>query len=311
MPLEPQTKTLLDAMRASGASLDFGQMPASEARRKLAQTPIARENAEPVATVDDRTIPGPGGDIPVRIYTPHAAGPLPALVYFHGGGWVLGDLDGSDAQCRMLTNAVGCVTVSVDYRLAPEAKFPAPAEDCYAATLWVCENARALGCDSSRVAVGGTSAGANLAAAVPLMARDRQRPAIAFQLLVYPITDGGMNTQSYRENAEGYFLTSQAMDWFWGHYVKDDTDRAHPYAAPINAIDLGGLPPALVITAEYDPLRDEGEAYAARLREAGVPVACTRYDGTIHSFVSMAANLDVGKRAVKQIVGALREALGG
>ena len=310
MPLEPQTKALLDAMRASGASLDFGPMPASEARRKLAQTPMARGDAEPVAQVEDRTIPGPGGEIPVRIYTPDAAGPLPALVYFHGGGWVLGDLDGSDAQCRMLTNAVGCVTVSVDYRLAPEAKFPAPAEDCYAATLWVCDNAKSLGCDSTRVAVGGTSAGANLAAVVPLMARDRERPAIAFQLLVYPITDGSMNTRSYRENAEGYFLTSQSMDWFWGHYVKDDSDRAHPYAAPINALDLRGLPPALVITAEYDPLRDEGEAYAARLGEAGVPVTCTRYDGTIHSFVSMAANLDVGKRAVQQIVSALRGALG-
>jgi len=309
MPLEPQTKALLDAMRAAGASLDFGQISAPEARRMMGQTLIARGGAEPVAKVEDRRIPGPAGEIPVRIYIPDAVGPWPALVYFHGGGWVLGDLDGSDAQCRTLTKAVGCVTVSIDYRLAPEAKFPAPVEDCYAATLWVADNARDLGCEPTRLAVGGTSAGANLAAAVPLMARDRGQPAIAFQLLVYPITDGGMDTPSYRENAEGYFLTSAAMSWFWNHYVSSDADRVHPYAAPINAIDLSGLPPALVITAEYDPLRDEGEAYAARLREAGVPVTCTRYDGTIHSFVSMAPNLEIGKRALEQIIEALRSTL--
>lgn len=309
MALEPQTKALLDAMRAAGASLDFGPMTPAEARLKMGQTPISRGGAQPVAAVENRMIPGPDSEIAVRIYTPESAGPLPALVYFHGGGWVLGDLDGSDAQCRTLTNAVRCVTVSVDYRLAPEAKFPAPAEDCYAATRWVVEYAAELGCDPGRVAVGGTSAGANLAAAVPLMARDRGHPPIAFQLLVYPITDGGMETPSYRENAEGYFLTRAAMDWFWKHYVRSDADRVHPYAAPLNATDLSGLPPALVITAEHDPLRDEGEAYAARLRDAGVAVTCTRYDGTIHSFVSMAANLEIGQRALGQIIGALREAL--
>jgi acetyl esterase len=294
MALEPQTKALLDAMRAAGVSLDFSGMSAPDARHKMEANPVARGPVEPVARVEDRVIAGPGGLLAIRIYVPAAPGPLPAMVYFHGGGWVLGNLDGSDAQCRALTNAAGCVTVSVDYRLAPEAKFPAPAEDCYAATLWVAENASALGCDPGRVAVAGTSAGANLAAVVPLMARDRGRPAIAFQVLVYPITDGGMDTPSYGENAEGYFLTADAMGGFWKHYINDDPDRVHPYAAPINAADLGGLPPALVITAEHDPLRDEGEAYAARLRAAGVPVTCTRYDGTIHSFVSFAANLDVG-----------------
>jgi acetyl esterase len=310
MPVEPQTKALLDAMRASGASLDFGDLSASEARRRMEQTPIARGVPEPVAKVEDRLIPGPGGELAIRIYTPDAPGPLPVLVYFHGGGWVLGNLDNSDGQCRSLTNAIGCVTVSVDYRLAPEAKFPAAAEDCYAATLWVADHASALGCDPKRVAVGGTSAGANLAAVVPLMARDRRRPAIAYQVLVYPITDGGMDTRSYHENAEGYFLTAGAMAWFWKHYINDDRDRSHPYAAPLNATDLSGLAPALVITAEYDPLRDEGEAYAEKLRTAGVPVTCTRYDGTIHSFVSMAPNLAVGQRAFEQIVRALRDALG-
>jgi acetyl esterase len=310
MPLEPQTKALLDAMVAAGASLDFGEMSAQEARRRMEANPIARGAAEPVAKVADRRISGPGGELAVRIYTPGAPAPLPAIVYFHGGGWVLGNLDGSDAQCRALANAARCVVVSVDYRLAPEAKFPAPAEDCYAATRWVAENAASLGCDSKRIAVAGTSAGANLAAVVPLMARDRGgMPPIAFQVLVYPITDGSMNTRSYRENAEGYFLTAASMAWFWKHYLNDDNDRVHPYAAPINASELRGLPPALVITAEFDPLRDEGEAYASRLRAAGVPVTCTRYDGTIHSFVSM-PNLDVGKCAFEQIVAALRNALG-
>jgi acetyl esterase len=275
----------------------------------MASNPVARGLIEPVARVEDRVIAGPGGPLTLRIYVPDEPGPLPAMVYFHGGGWVLGNLDGSDAQCRALTNAARCVTVSVDYRLAPEAKFPAPAEDCYAATLWVAENASGLGCDPERMAVAGTSAGANLAAVVPLMARDRGRPRIAFQVLVYPITDGAMDTASYRDNAEGYFLTADAMTWFWKHYVNDEGDRVHPYAAPINASELRDLPPALVITAEHDPLRDEGEAYAARLRGAGVPVTCTRYDGTIHSFVSFAANLDVGKRAFEQIVAALNSAL--
>jgi acetyl esterase len=302
---------MLDAMRASGASLDFGQMSAVEARRKMEASPVARGVGEPIARVEDRMISGPGGQLAVRIYTPDAPPPLPALVYFHGGGWVLGNLDGSDAQCRALANAARCVTVSVDYRLAPEAKFPAPAEDCYAATLWVADNAASIGCDPKRIAVAGTSAGANLAAVVPLMAKDRGRPAIAFQVLVYPITDGAMDTRSYRENAEGYFLTAASMAWFWEQYISDAKDRIHPYAAPINAPDLRGLPPALVITAEFDPLRDEGEAYAGRLRAAGVPVISTRYDGTIHSFVSMSAILDVGKRAFDQIVAALKDALRG
>jgi acetyl esterase len=308
MPLEPQTKALLDAMKGAGASLDFGDLSAAEARRRMEQTPVGRGAPEPVAKVEDRLIPGPGGPLALRIYAPDAAGPLPVLVYFHGGGWVLGDLDTSDAQCRSLTNAVGCVTVSVDYRLAPEARFPAAPEDCYAATRWVAANAPELGVDPERIAVGGTSAGANLAAVVPLMARDRGGPALAYQVLVYPITDGSMDTPSYGENAGGYFLTAGAMAWFWKHYINDDRDRSHPYAAPLHAADLSSLPPALVITAEYDPLRDEGEAYAQRMQAAGVPVTCTRYDGTIHSFVSMAPNLDVGKRAFDQIVTALKDA---
>ncbi|MGO9058095.1 MAG: alpha/beta hydrolase [Candidatus Binataceae bacterium] len=309
MPLDQQTQALIDAMKSAGMVLEFEKMSAPDARKAMDQMAAAtRGPGEPVAKVEDRSIPGPEGKIPVRIYTPESQEPLPVLVFYHGGGWVIGSLDSHDALCRKITNAAGCAVVSVDYRLAPEAKFPAAAEDCYAATLWVAENAAALGCDPKRLAVGGDSAGGNLAAVVPLMAHDRGKPAIAYQVLMYPVTDGSLDTGSMRELAEGYFLTHGAMVWFWNHYVRDHKDRSHPYAAPINATELRNLPPALIITAEYDPLRDEGEAYAAKLRAAGVPVTCTRYDGTIHGFVSMADNLDQGKKALAQVVAGLKAA---
>ncbi|SRR5579883_2256380 len=309
MPLDQQTKALIDAMQSAGMVLEFEKMTAPQARQAMDQmAAVTRGPGEPVAKVEDRSIPGPDGSVPVRIYTPEGSAPFPVMVFFHGGGWVIGNIESHDALCRKLTNAIGCVTVSVDYRLAPESKFPAAAEDCYAATLWVSENAAALGCDPKRLAVCGDSAGGNLAAAVPLMARDRGKPPIAFQALLYPCTDGTLETGSMKELAEGYFLTRGAMVWFWNHYLRDDQDRTHPYAAPIHAPELKGLPPALIITAEFDPLRDEGEAYAARLSKAGVPVTCTRYDGTIHGFVSMADNLDKGKDAIKQVVSTLKAA---
>jgi acetyl esterase len=309
MPLDQQTKALIDAMQSAGMVLEFEKMSAPDARKAMDQMAAAtRGPGEPVARVEDRTIPSPDGPVLVRIYTPQGSAPLPVLVFYHGGGWVIGSLDSHDALCRKLTNAIGCVTVSVDYRLAPEAKFPAAAEDSYAATLWVSENAAALGVDPKRLAVGGDSAGGNLAAVVPLMARDRGRPPIAYQVLMYPVTDGSLETGSMRELAEGYFLTHGAMVWFWNHYVRDHKDRTNPYAAPIHATDLRGLPPALVITAEYDPLRDEGEAYATKLKAAGVPVSATRYEGTIHGFISMADNLDQGKKALSQVVSTLKAA---
>jgi acetyl esterase len=309
MPLDQQTKALIDAMQSAGMVLEFEKMSAVEARKAMDQMAAAtRAPGDPVAKVEDRSIAGPEGQIPVRIYAPQGTAPFPVLVFYHGGGWVIGSLDSHDPLCRKLANEIGCVVVSVDYRLAPEAKFPAAAEDCYAATLWVSENAAALGCDPKRLAVAGDSAGGNLSAVVPLMARDRGKPPIAFQVMMYPVTDGSLETGSMRELAEGYFLTHSAMVWFWNQYVRDQHDRNHPYAAPIKATDLRGLPPALVITAEYDPLRDEGEAYAAKLKAAGVPVTCTRYDGTIHGFVSMADNLDQGKKALAQVVDALKAA---
>ncbi len=212
-------------------------------------------------------MPGPAGALGLRIYTPvEAGGPgaLPVLVFFHGGGWVVGNLDTHDGLCRRLANAAGCLVVSVDYRLAPEARFPAAVDDAYAATRWVAARASSFGGDGTRLAVGGDSAGGNLAAVVSLLAHERGAPPLRFQLLLYPVTDFAFDTPSYRENGEGYLLTRANMEWYAGHYLRDGADRRHPHAAPLRAADVGGSPPTMVITAQYDPLRDEGEAYAVR-----------------------------------------------
>ncbi|MBU8919354.1 alpha/beta hydrolase [Bacillus sp. FJAT-29953] len=263
---------------------------------------------EEVAKVENRTIPVPGGEIPVRIYTPAGEGPFPALVYYHGGGWVIGNLDTVDVPCRMLANRAGCVVVSVDYRLAPEHKFPTAAEDSYAAAKWVAENAVSIQVDPERIAVGGDSAGGNLAAVVALMAREKGGPSFAYQMLIYPVTNHAYDTDSYRDNAEGYFLTKNTMVWFWNHYLRNEEDGQNPYASPLLAEDLSGLPPALVITAGFDPLRDEGEAYAERLKAAGVPVEATRYDGMIHGFFWMPGVLAEAHNAINQAANALKQA---
>lgn len=306
MPLDPQAKAVLDLMASAGLPALWDLSPEA-ARRQMKETrppvpPI------PVEGVHDRMVPGPNGEIPVRIYTPGGTPPFPVLVYFHGGGWVIGDIETHDNTCRELTNAAGCVVVSVDYRLAPEHKFPAPLDDCYAATCWVAEHAPNIGADASRLAVGGDSAGGNLAAAVALMARDRGGPRITHQLLVYPVTDHSFETVSYRENAEGYLLTKQAMKWFWDHYLRSAEDGANPLASPLRSNNLGGLPPATVITAEFDPLRDEGEAYGHRLRGAGVDATVSRYEGMIHGFFGMTAAVDKAREAMGEAANALKAA---
>jgi acetyl esterase len=308
MPLDPQAKAVMEQLVALGFPPAHTVSP-QEARANNRARPRAK--GPEVGRVEDRTIPGPESTLPVRIYTPDGSGPFPVLVWFHGGGWVVGDLDTADATCRNLAVGAGCVVVSVDYRLAPETKFPGPAEDCYAATRWVEQNAASINVDPGRIAVGGDSAGGNLAAAVSLMARDRGASLPIFQLLVYPVTDRNFDTQSYVYNAEGYQLTRDGMVWYWDHYLKDDADAFNPYAAPLQASDLSGLPPALVITAEYDPLRDEGEAYSRRLEAAGVPTVCTHYDGMIHGFFGMAAVLDKGKQAVEEASSTLQGAFAG
>src|SRR5262245_28206747 len=294
MPLDPQAQQVLEQIAALGLPPNHLVSP-SQARVNMKSRPRAAGPA--VAKVEDRLIPGPGVDIPVRIYAPAGSGPFPVLVWFHGGGWVVGDLDTTDPTARHLTVGANCLVISVDYRLAPETKFPGPVDDCYAATVWAAQQAPRLNGDPSRIAVGGDSAGGNLAAAVALMNRDRGGLSLAFQLLVYPVTARDFELPSYRQNAEGYGLTLDGMRWYWDLYLQQPADAANPYAVPLMAQNLKGLPPALVITAEYDPLCDEGEADATRLQAAGVSTTCRRYDGMIHGFFGMTAVLDKGKQA--------------
>jgi len=307
MPLDPQAKAVLDQFASMGGP-QLHEMSVAQARELILGMVALAGEPESIARIENRTVPGPAGQIPVRIYTPVGTAPFPVLVYFHGGGWVIGNLDTHDGICRSLANRVGCLVVSVDYRLAPEHRFPAAPEDCYAATRWLAEHAGSLGGDKGRIAVGGDSAGGNLAAVVALMARDRGGPKLAFQLLVYPATDTDFETRSYRENSEGYFLTRADMVWFWNHYAPRDEDRRNPYAAPLRAASLRGLPPALVITAEFDPLCDDGNAYAGRLREDGVPVRLSQQDGLIHGFFQMGAVIDRGRASVDEASRALKDA---
>ncbi len=282
MALDPETRTLLDSMAGMG-SLENMSLEDARAMHSLP----APENPESVGATEERRIPGPGGEIPVRIYRPQGEAPFPLIVFFHGGGFVFCGLNTHDGLCRTLCRRVGAVVVSVDYRLAPEFPFPAAPEDCYAAACWAAENAAELEADAVRMAVAGDSAGGNLAAVVSLMARDRGGPALCHQALLYPVTNYSFDTDSYRENAEGYFLTREGMRWCWRHYLGKDEDGENPLASPLRAPDLANLPSATVLTAEHDPLRDEGEAYAKRLKEAGVPTWLKCYNGTIHGFLSM------------------------
>lgn len=304
MPLDPQAQIFLDQMAALDAPPMHTLTP-EQVRENIKLQPMLME-PEPVARVEDRTIPGLAGAIPVRVYTPAGSGPFPVLVFFHGGGWVICDLDTHDGICRSLCNGAGCVVVSVDYRLAPEHKFPAAPEDCFAATQWVAGHAAEVNGDPGRIAIGGDSAGGNLTAVVAQMARDRNGPKLAFQLLIYPATDFTFSGPSLKENADGYFLTREDMDWFSNHYLRSETDKKDPLASPMLAADLSRLPPALVITAEYDPLRDEGETYGRRLKEAGVPTIVSRYEGMIHGFFGFP--FDVSKRAQDEASRALRAA---
>ncbi|MGE3075080.1 MAG: alpha/beta hydrolase [Dehalococcoidia bacterium] len=305
MPLHPQAKAVLDIMAATGFQL-AGEAAPIRAMMALAPKP----EGEPVTSVVDRTIHANGADIPVRIYrSDPGAAPRPGLVWFHGGGWVIGTLDSDEFGCRLIANASNCVVVSVDYRLAPESKFPTAADDAFAVTKWVAENGAELGIDASRLAVGGWSAGGNLAAVVAQLARDSGGPALRFQALVNPVTNYDFTTASYQENADGYGLTKAGMEWFWGHYLNSEADGASTKASPLRHTNFAGLPPALVITAEYDPLRDEGEAYAEKLRAAGVPVEFKRYDGQAHTTWANPA-IDDGTDEARRVGKAVKAALG-
>jgi acetyl esterase len=305
VPIHPQTLAVLDIMAQMGVSI--GGNP-SDLRALMATFP--RPEGESVGAVVNRTLPGPAGEVPVRIYSPAGvgSGPLPALAWFHGGGWVFGSLDSADFVCRGIANRAGCHVISVDYRLAPEAKFPAAVDDCFAVIKWIADHAADLDVDADRIAVGGDSCGGNLAAVVAQLARAQGGPPLAFQVLVYPITNHSFDTPSYRDYGDGYFLTRDAMLWFWNHYLKEVGDGNCSLASPLRATTLAGLPPAIVITAEFDPLRDEVEAYAARLRADGVTVELVRYDSQIHGFFGNAM-IDDGISALDRVSAALQTAL--
>jgi acetyl esterase len=305
MPLDPQARQVLDALDALGT---FDYRNTGHVELRALSNARGPDPGVPLAGVEDRAIDGVVGEIPVRIYTPEGDPPFPALVYFHGGGFVICGLESHDSTCRQLCYEARCVVISVDYRLAPEHRFPAAVEDCHAAASWVAARASEIGVDPSRIAVGGDSAGGNLAATVALMARDRGGPALVHQLLVYPCLDPACDTASHREIEEGYLLDRAMMQWFWGHYLASDEEARSPYASPIRAASLGGLPPAHLVTAEFDPLRDEGVAYAEKLRADGVAVTHAHYDGMIHGFLSMFDAIDVGKRAVSDAAAALTAA---
>ena len=304
MPLHPQ----YDAMLRQLAEMEgppLVDLPVASGREMYrTMQPEAPELA--VGEVTDADADG----VPVRVYRPAGDGPFPVAMMFHGGGWVIGDLATADCQSREICRGANVLVVSVDYRLAPENRFPAAAEDCYAATVWAAAHAADYDGDASRLAVVGDSAGGNLAAVVAQMARDKHGPRIAFQLLVYPVTDGvSFDTASYRDNAEGYLLTTDSMHWFWNHYAPDVEQRRDPYASPLLAGDFSNLPPALVMTAEYDPLRDEGEAYAQRLLAAGVHAELVRYDGFIHGFFGQTRTIEAARAAMDKACKTLTEVL--
>ena len=322
MPLDPEARASLEKLAAMGLPAQHEVSP-EEARAMSESSP--RIPGPEVASVSDLAVPGPHGDVPVRVYVP-AGGEVPAsagttnvragttglpvCVWFHGGGWVVGSIETNDPTCRALANASGAIVVSVDYRLAPEHKFPIPFDDCYAATEWAAANAASFGGDGSRLAVAGSSAGGNLAAAVALRARDEGGPRLAHQSLICPVVDTDLERPSYVENGDGYGLNYDTMVYFLQCYVSSEADASNPYVAPMAADNLSGLPSAFVLTCEFDPLRDEGEAYAERLREAGVPTVLSRYDGQIHALFNAGVPFTRTWDAIDEAATELRKVFG-
>ncbi len=353
MPLHPQVREFLDKLERSHAP-PMHALSVEDARALV--VPL-RGPKERMGNIENRTIPGPAGEIAIRIYHPvpgstpaaaesltcrveemrgrgdeedpssphllissslsrsgtdgHSRPLLPVVVFFHGGGWVVGSIASHDALCRRMCNASGCIVVSVDYRLAPEHRFPAAVDDSFAATDWVARHAAEIGGDPSRIAVCGDSAGGNLAAVVALLARDREGPQILYQVLIYPITDYLPDTDSYRRNGDDYFLTGTTIKWFWDHYLNNPAEGTLWTASPLRAQCLAGLPPALVLVAEFDPLLDEGLAYADRLEQSGVPVERVICEGQIHGFVRRLDTFDCAPAVVAQLARSLRAALRG
>jgi acetyl esterase len=309
--LHPQTQALLALIAESGLPLTHTLTPPEARRFYRERRAFTQPEPQPVAAVTNLSAPGQAGPIPVRLYKPLAAdgAPPPVLVYYHGGGWVIGDLDTHDVLCRDLAHHAGCAVVAVDYRLAPEHRYPAAVDDSLAATYWVQRNAAQLGLDGSRLAVGGDSAGGNLAAVVAILARDVGDLPIAFQLLIYPATDQRRGWPSHQTNGQGYLLTRDTMDYFHDHYLPDAKQDLEWRASPLLCDNLKGLPPALVLTAGYDPLRDEGLAYSQRLSEAGNRATHICFERQIHGFITMGKVVDEANAAVALCADAVRRAL--
>lgn len=303
--LDPQARAFLDALIAAKVPSIASLTPPQARERMILLSNFAGLPA--VERVEERQIPGPGGPIALRAYMPAGTGDLPALAYFHGGGFVTGNFDTHDSLCRRLAAALKGVVVAVDYRLAPEHPYPAAVDDAWAAVQWLSEQAAQLGATSGSVLVGGDSAGGCLAAAVSFRARTTRQARIAGQLLLYPVLTHHLTSNSYRQFAEGYLLTREAMAWFWRHYVPNEIDRSHPEASPLCAPDLANLPPAVVVTAGFDPLRDEGREYAARLQAAGTSARLLEYPTQVHDFLRRAHLFDVARAAFPEIATALRE----
>ncbi|AJP56786.1 hypothetical protein UC34_06875 [Pandoraea vervacti] len=309
MPLNPQAAKMLEIL-AMMPPIDYSA-DGAKARAVMAAAAAAGPSpfgpGDEVAHIEDRTITGPGGPLALRLYYPRAnASNLPVTVYFHGGGFVLGCPKEHDNICRSLAKRADTLVVSVDYRLAPEAKFPAPIDDGWAALCWVRDTAKTLGADASRIAVAGDSAGGNIAAVVAHRARDNGF-TLCHQSLIYPVTDSAMNTASYSEMGTGHFLTTEMMRWYWEQYLPHKSAGSDPMASPLRQKRLQHLPPATIVTAQYDPLRDEGEAYGLALIEAGVPVRMQRWPGQIHGFASMMGMIDAADEALTFVASALRE----
>jgi acetyl esterase/lipase len=311
MPLDPAAKNLLDLLVAAGRPKVWQVSPpeAREGIRALAEAADVKD--APIGRVENATLPGPAGALPYRSYTPVDAGPepLPAIVYFHGGGFVIGDLDTHEGLCRMLANASGCRVISVEYRLAPEHKFPAAVEDAHAAVCWVADHARELGIDKDHIAVGGDSAGGNLSAVVCQLIKERGGPKLALQLLLYPATESGVETPSRLALAEGYLLEKKSIEWFFQQYVASGTDPIDPRLSPLLATDLSGLPPAHIHTAEFDPLVDEGKAYAQKLAAAGIAVEYTCHPGMIHHFFCLGGAIPYARTAIANAGAAIKQTL--
>jgi acetyl esterase len=311
MPLDPLLKAFLDQMAAQPAPKMWEMEPPAGREAMAALMQLVGPKDVPIGKVSNLAIPGPAGDIPARVYTPVAAGgePLPTLVFFHGGGFVIGSVETHDGLTRMLANDSACRVISVDYRMAPEHKFPAAVEDAFAAVAWIEKHAAELGVDANRLAVGGDSAGGNLAAVVAHMARDAGAPKLAFQLLLFPVTEIDADTVSRREFAEGYFLEGQTLEWFFDHYLGADADRSDPKASPLLSAKFSSLPPAYIMVAGFDPLHDEGVAYAEKLRDAGVSATLDDYPEMVHDFIYLQAVLPQAAEALGSAAKAVKAAL--